>query len=143
MARQLGLHCQRGKLDAVETMYVANGTDIAEGVAVKQTAFDTVTTVTAAGDKVYGIAGGKRSQVGCAVVRQGKIWMAADAACTPALTAPAYVTAAGLATHDAGTEQAPNTLIGYFTSLEVATNGIQNVPAFNDKVRCVQVFVQL
>lgn len=143
MARQLGLHCQRGQLDAVETMYVANGTDIAEGLAVKQTAADTVAVVTAAGDKVYGIAGGKRSQVGVAVVRQGKIWMAADDAAVPALTAPAYVTAAGKVTHNAGTEENPNTLIGYFTSAEIATNGIQNVPTFTDQVRCAQVFVQL
>lgn len=143
MARQLGMHCQRGQLDAVETMYVSDGIDIAEGLAVKQTAADTVAVVSAAGDKVYGIAGGKRSQVGVAVVRQGKIWMAADDAAVPTLTGAAYVTAAGKVTHDAGTEASPNTLIGYFTSTEVAANGIQNVPAYNDKVKCAQVFVQL
>lgn len=143
MARQLGMHCQRGQLDAVETMFVADNTDIAEGLAVKQTAADTVAAVSASGDKVYGIAGGKRSQVGVAVVRQGKIWAAADDACTPTLTAPAYATKDGKITHEAGSEAAPNALVGYFTSTEVATNGIQNVPAYNGEVKCVQIFVQL
>lgn len=140
MARQLGMHCQRGQLDAVETMFVENGVNIAEGLAVKQTGADEVAVVTAASDKVYGIAGGKRSGVGVAVVRNGKIWAAADDACVPALTAPAYITAAGKITHSAGEGAS---LVGYFTSAEVATNGIQNVPAYAENIRCVQIFVDL
>lgn len=140
MARQLGMHIQRGQLDAVETMFVKDGTDIAEGVAVKQTKADEVSAVAAANDKVYGIAGGKRSGVGVAVVRSGKIWAAADDACVATLSAPAYITAAGKITHDAGTN---NSLVGYFTSDEVATNGIQNVPSYSNTVRCVQIFVDL
>lgn len=140
MARQLGMHCQRGQLDAVETMYVDGGTDIAEGLAVKQTAADTVAVVAAATDKVYGIAGGKRTGVGVAVVRHGKIWAAADDACVPVLTGPCYITAAGKITHDSANDA---TLVGYFTSTEVATNGIQNVPAYANNVRCVQIFVDL
>lgn len=140
MARQLGMHIQRGQLDAVETMFVKDGVDIAEGLAVKQTAADEVAVVAAANDKVYGIAGGKRSMVGVAVVRNGKIWAAADDACVPALTAPAYITAAGKITHEAGSN---NSLVGYFTSEEAATNGIQNTPAYTAEVRCVQIFVDL
>lgn len=139
MARQLGMHIQRGKLDAVETMFVA--ADIAEGLCVKQSAADTVEVVDTQGDLVYGVTGGKRSGVGVAVVRSGKIWMVLDAAGTPSLTAPAYCTAAGKVTHDSGT--GANTLIGYFTSAEVATNGIQNVPTYADNIRCAQVFIDL
>ena len=139
MSRQLGMHCQRGQLDAVETMFVKDGIDIAEGVAVKQSAADTVEVVTAKADKVYGIAGGKRTGVGVAVVRQGKIWAAADASCTPTLSAPAFITDAGLITH----ESADATLVGYFTSDEVGTNGIQNTPTYKNNVRCVQIFVDL
>ena len=66
----LGMHVQRGQLDAVETFFTA--ADIAEGVAVKLTAADTVAAVSAASDNVIGIAGGKRTGVGIAVVRHGK-----------------------------------------------------------------------
>lgn len=139
MARQLGMNCQRGQLDAVETMFVADGKDIAEGRAVKQTAADTVSAVSAKADKVYGIAGGKRAGVGVAVVRSGKCWAEAAANCTPALTAPAYIDDEGKITHEGDDAS----LVGYFTSLEVATNGIQNVPTFTDQVKCVQIFVDL
>ena len=143
MARYLGIHVQRGQLDAVETMFITNNRDIAEGLAVKQSAADAVEVVTAATDKVYGIAGGKRTGVGVAVVRSGKIWAAADDACVPSLSAPAYITAAGKITHEAGDEGNPNTMVGYFTSTEVGENGVQNVPTFTEGVRCVQIFVQL
>ena len=144
MSRYLGMHIQRGQLDAVETMFT--DADIAEGLAVKLKTSDTVVVVSAAGDPVYGIAGGKRPGVGVAVVRHGKIWAAADDAAVPALGAPAYATAAGKITSDAGggADSAPaNTLVGYFTSDEVANNGVQNVPSFNNAVKCVQIFVDL
>ena len=134
MARYLGIHVQRGQLDAVETMFITNNRDIAEGLAVKQSAADAVEV---------GIAGGKRTGVGVAVVRSGKIWAAADDACVPSLSAPAYITAAGKITHEAGDEGNPNTMVGYFTSTEVGENGVQNVPTFTEGVRCVQIFVQL
>lgn len=143
MSRYLGMHIQRGQLDAVETMFT--DADIAEGLAVKLKTSDTVEVVSAAGDAVYGIAGGKRPGVGVAVVRHGKIWAAADDAAVPALGAPAYATAAGKITSDAGGgDSAPaNTLVGYFTSDEVATNGVQNVPTFSNAVKAVQIFVDL
>lgn len=141
MSRYLGMHIQRGQLDAVETMFT--DADIAEGLAVKLKTSDTVEVVTAASDHVYGIAGGKRPGVGVAVVRHGKIWAAADDAAVPALGAPAYVTAAGKITSEAGEPDSGNTLVGYFTSDEVANNGVQNVPSFNNAVKCVQIFVDL
>lgn len=133
----LGMHVQRGKLDAVETMFTS--ADIAEGIAVKMTAKDTVAAVSAATDNVYGIAGGKRSGVGVAVVRQGKIWAAADDSCVPAVGAPAYVTAAGKVTHSS----TDAILIGYFTDSELRTDGIQNVPSYAENIKCAQVFVDL
>lgn len=143
----LGMHVQRGQLDAVETMFSYNHTDIAEGRAVKLTAADTVAACSAAGDAVYGIAGGKRPGVGVAVVRNGKIWAELASGITPTLQAPAYVDAEGklttAATSSVDTETVNNTLVGYFTSTEVRTDGIQNVPSFADDVRCAQVFVDL
>ena len=143
MARYLGMHVQRGQLDAVETMFTQNGADIAEGRAVKLVAADTVAACAAAGEAVYGIAGGKRSGVGVAVVRHGKIWAELAAGITPALMAPAYVDAEGKLTTAAQTESTNNALVGYFVSTEVGSNGVQNVPAFTDEVRCAMVFVDL
>lgn len=133
----LGMHVQRGQLDAVETFFTA--ADIAEGVAVKLTAADTVAAVSAASDHVIGIAGGKRSGVGIAVVRHGKIWAKLAAENTPTIGAPAYVNASG----ELVTSSTDAILVGYFTSAEVRTNGIQNVPSYADNVRCAQVFVDL
>lgn len=147
MSRYLGMHIQRGKLDAVETMFVASGTDIAEGLCVKQTTKDTVAVCSAAGDAVYGVAGGKRTGVGVAVVRQGKIWMQLAAGITPSVGAAAYADAAGKATTAAktgsGESAVDNTLIGYFTSDEVAENGVVNTPSYSNQVRCAQVFIEL
>lgn len=133
----LGMHVQRGQLDAVETMFTS--ADIAEGLAVKLTAADTVAVVSASTDHVYGIAGGKRAGVGVAVVRHGKIWAAADDSCVPALGAPAYVTAAGKVTHSS----TDAILIGYFTNATLGTDGIQNTPSYANNIKCAQVFVDL
>lgn len=137
----LGMHVQRGQLDAVETFYTE--ADIAEGIAVKLTAADTVAAVAAAGDHVIGIAGGKRTGVGIAVVRHGKIWAELADGETPVVGAPAYVNAAGKLAAAAKTGDADNILVGYFTSAEVRTNGIHNVPSYADNIRCAQVFVDL
>ena len=133
----LGMHVQRGQLDAVETMFT--DADIKEGAAVKQTAVDKVAIVSASSDHVYGVAGGKRAGVGVAVVRHGKIWMELADSVAPTVGAPAYVTAAGIAT----TESSEGILIGEFVSDEVRTDGIQNTPAYKDNVRCAMVYVNL
>lgn len=133
----LGMHVQRGQLDAVETFFTE--ADIAEGVAVKLTAADTVAAVSAASDHVIGIAGGKRTGVGVAVVRHGKIWAELAADETPVVGAPAYVNASGKLV----ASSSDAILVGYFTSAEVRTNGIHNVPSYADNVRCAQVFVDL
>lgn len=138
MARNLGLHVQRGKLDAVETFFVAPAVaSIPEGRAVKLSAADNVVAIALATDPVIGVKGGQNA-AGVAVVRNGVIWMELAVGITPTLNGVVYIDKDGKAT-DVNT----GTPIGYFKSDEIGANGIQNYPTRIENVRCAMVYVDL